>query len=256
MNAVTSDNLPWTREEFEAKLREKGQGYHIYHPIHVLMYEGKLSKEQLQCWVANRFYYQIGIPQKDAAILSNCPDKEVRKQWIVRITDHDGVDGTDGQPEAVGGIEAWIQLGQAVGLSREDITSLKFVSPGVRFAVDAYINFARQRPWQESVCSSLTELFAPHIHQQRISSWPTVYPWIKEEGLTYFKKRLTEARRDVEQGLSVTLDYFSGSRELQQRALDILQFKLDVLWVIADSIMLASTDIKVEGRDYLRQPKY
>jgi pyrroloquinoline-quinone synthase len=130
------------------------------------------------------------------------------------------------------------------------------VSPGVRFAVDAYINFARQRPWQESVCSSLTELFAPHIHQQRISSWPTMYPWIKEEGLSYFKKRLTEARRDVEQGLSVTLDYFGKSREMQERALDILQFKLDVLWVIADSIMLASTEVTTDGVPYLRQPVY
>lgn len=250
MSAVENNNLPWTREEFEEKLRKKGQGYHIYHPIHVAMYEGKLSKEQLQCWVANRFYYQIGIPQKDAAILSNCPDKEVRKEWIVRITDHDGVDGQ------VGGIEAWIQLGEAVGLTREQVTSLKMVSPGVKFAVDAYINFARQRPWQESVCSSLTELFAPHIHQQRISSWPEVYPWIKESGLSYFKKRLTEARRDVEQGLSVTLDYFSQSRAMQERALEILQFKLDVLWVIADSIMLASSNIKVEDRDYLRQPRY
>jgi len=240
----------WTRSEFEEKLREKGRGYHIYHPFHVMMYEGKLTKEQLQCWVLNRFYYQIGIPQKDAAILSNCPDKEVRKQWIVRITDHDGVDGAEG------GIEAWIKLGEAVGLTREDVTSLKHVSPGVRFAVDAYINFARQRPWQEAVCSSLTELFAPHIHQQRISSWPEVYPWIKESGLSYFKKRLTEARRDVEQGLSVTLDYFSQSRAMQERALDILQFKLDVLWVIADSIMLASSNIKVEDRDYLRQPRY
>ena len=240
----------WTRSEFEEKLREKGRGYHIYHPFHVMMYEGKLTKEQLQCWVLNRFYYQIGIPQKDAAILSNCPDKEGRKQWIVRITDHDGVDGAEG------GIEAWVKLGEAVGLTREDVTSLKHVSPGVRFAVDAYINFARQRPWQESVCSSLTELFAPHIHQQRISSWPEVYPWIKESGLSYFKKRLTEARRDVEQGLSVTLDYFSQSRAMQERALDILQFKLDVLWVIADSIMLASSNIKVEDRDYLRQPRY
>ena len=238
----------WTREEFEEKLREKGKGYHIYHPFHVMMYEGKLTKEQLQSWVLNRFYYQIGIPQKDAAILSNCPDVEVRKQWIVRITDHDGVD------DAVGGIEAWIKLGEAVGLTREDVTSLKHVSPGVRFAVDAYINFAKQRPWQESVCSSLTELFAPHIHQQRISSWPEVYPWINESGLSYFKKRLTEARRDVEQGLSVTLDYFSQSRAMQERALDILQFKLNVLWVIADSIMLASSNIKVEDRDYLRQP--
>ncbi|CAN6133834.1 COG5424 Pyrroloquinoline quinone (Coenzyme PQQ) biosynthesis protein C [Methylophilaceae bacterium] len=249
MNAMTNNALPWTREEFEGKLREKGKGYHIYHPIHVMMYEGKLTKEQLQCWVANRFYYQIAIPMKDAAILSNCPDKEVRKEWIVRITDHDGVDGQ------VGGIEAWIQLGMAVGLSREDVTSLKYLSPGVKFAVDAYVNFARQRPWQESVCSSLTELFAPHIHQQRISSWPSMYPWIDETGLTYFKKRLTEARRDVEQGLSVTLDYFSTSRDMQLKALDILQFKLDVLWVIADAIMLACTDVKVEGKDYLRQPR-
>ena len=240
----------WTRAEFEEKLREKGKGYHIYHPFHVIMFEGKLTKEQLQSWVLNRFYYQIGIPLKDAAILSNCPDVEVRKQWIVRITDHDGVDGAEG------GIEAWIKLGEAVGLTREDITSLKHVSPGVRFAVDAYINFAKQRPWQESVCSSLTELFAPHIHQQRISSWPEVYPWINESGLSYFKKRLTEARRDVEQGLSVTLDYFSASRAMQERALDILQFKLNVLWVIADSIMLASSNIKVEDRDYLRQPKF
>jgi pyrroloquinoline-quinone synthase len=214
-----------------------------------MMYKGKMTKEQLQCWVANRFYYQIAIPMKDAAILSNCPDKEVRKEWIVRITDHDGVDGQ------VGGIEAWIQLGMAVGLSREDVTSLKYLSPGVKFAVDAYVNFARQRPWQESVCSSLTELFAPHIHQQRISSWPSMYPWIDESGLSYFKKRLTEARRDVEQGLSVTLDYFSTSRDMQLKALDILQFKLDVLWVIADAIMLACTDVKVEGKDYLRQPR-
>jgi pyrroloquinoline-quinone synthase len=125
----------------------------------------------------------------------------------------------------------------------------------VKFAVDAYVNFARQRPWQESVCSSLTELFAPHIHQQRIGSWPSMYPWIDETGLTYFKKRLTEARRDVEQGLSVTLDYFSTSRDMQLKALDILQFKLDVLWVIADAIMLACTDVKVEGKDYLRQPR-
>ena len=249
MNAMTNNALPWTREEFEEKLREKGKGYHIYHPIHVMMYEGKLTKEQLQCWVANRFYYQIAIPMKDAAILSNCPDKEVRKEWIVRITDHDGVDGQ------VGGIEAWIQLGMAVGLSREDVTSLKYLSPGVKFAVDAYVNFARQRPWQESVCSSLTELFAPHIHQQRISSWPSMYPWIDETGLTYFKKRLTEARRDVEQGLSVTLDYFCTSRDMQLKALDILQFKLDVLWVIADAIMLACTDVKVEGKAYLRQPR-
>jgi pyrroloquinoline-quinone synthase len=245
-------NAPWSREEFEAKLRERGRGYHIHHPFHVLMYEGKLNKEQLQCWVANRYYYQIAIPIKDAAILSNCPDREVRRDWIQRIFDHDGSGHINEGGE--GGIEAWIQLGDAVGLTREQVTSLKLVSPAARFAVDAYINFARQRPWQEAVCSSLTELFAPHIHQQRIDAWPEKYPWIKPEGLQYFRNRLTQARRDVKQGLDITLDYFGKSREMQERACEILQFKLDVLWALADAIMLQCCDVKIEnGVQYVRQ---
>jgi len=247
-----SDLQPWSREEFEAKLREKGKGYHIYHPFHVLMYEGKLSQQQMQCWVANRFYYQVAIPIKDAAILSNCWDRELRRGWIQRIFDHDGSGHINEGGE--GGIEAWIQLGDAVGLTRDEVTSFHLVSPAAKFAVDAYINFARQRPWQEAVCSSLTELFAPHIHQQRIDAWPDKYPWVKPEGMQYFKNRLTQARRDVKQGLDITLDYFGKSRELQERALEILQFKLDVLWALADAIMLQCCDVKIEGgTQYVRQ---
>jgi pyrroloquinoline-quinone synthase len=163
---------------------------------------GKATREQIQGWVANRYYYQIIIPQKDAAVLSNCPDRDVRREWIQRILDHDG-HGDD-----AGGIEAWLRLGQAVGLSREEIVDQRHVIPAVRFACDAYLNFCRQRPWQESVCSSLTELFAPTIHKQRLANWPEHYPWIETDGLQYFRNRVTQARRDVEQGLAVTLAYF------------------------------------------------
>ena len=107
--------------------------------------------------------------------------------------------------------------------------------PGVRFAVDAYVNFARSRPWQEAVCSSLTELFAPKIHKERLATWPDHYPWIDQEGLQYFRNRVTQASRDVEHGLAVTLDYFN-TRALQARALEILQFKLDVLWTMLDGM--------------------
>lgn len=236
---------PWPPEEFETRLREKGTSYHINHPFHIMMAEGRLTQKQLQGWVANRFYYQIAIPLKDAAILSNCPDREIRREWIQRILDHDGMRiGTIDDP---GGIEAWIQLGEAVGLSREDVVSLRLVAPAARFAVDAYINFARQAPWQEAIASSLTELFAPHIHQQRLDSWPRHYPWIDASGLHYFRNRLTQARRDVEHGLRFTLAYFSQSRALQERALEILQFKLDVLWSLADAIMLQQCEIEIRG---------
>jgi len=226
-----SVSTPWTGEEFEQKLREKGAGYHIHHPFQVMMNEGKLNRRQIQGWVANRYYYQISIPIKDAAIMSNCPEREVRRHWILRIIDHDGSQGDEG------GIEGWIRLGEACGMKREEITSLKQVLPGVRFAVDAYVNFARRAPWQEAVCSSLTELFAPNIHKARMDAWPQHYPWIEAEGYQYFRSRLTQAPRDVEHGLAVTLDYFK-TREQQERALDILQFKLDLLWSMLDAMML------------------
>lgn len=236
---------PMPAEEFEAKLRDKGTGYHIHHPFHVMMAEGRLTQKQLQGWVANRFYYQIAIPVKDAAILSNCPDREIRREWIQRILDHDGFE--IGDINDAGGIEAWIRLGEAVGLTRDDVTSLRHLAPAARFAVDAYINFARRQPWQEAIASSLTELFAPHIHQQRIETWPEKYPWVQSEGLQYFRNRLTQARRDVQHGLRFTLDYFSQSRALQERALEILQFKLDVLWALADAIMLQQCEIEIGG---------
>jgi pyrroloquinoline-quinone synthase len=226
-----AEKLPWSREEFEAQLRSKGKRYHIFHPFHIAMNSGRCTKEQVQGWVYNRFYYQIAIPLKDAAIMSNMPDRDQRRLWIQRIIDHDGTKGEEG------GIEAWLRLGEACGLEREAITSLKHVLPGVRFAVDAYINFGRSRPWQEAVCSSLTELFAPEIHQKRLDSWPQFYTWIEPEGYYYFKKRLSEARRDVEHGLAVTLDYFK-TREQQEHALDILQFKLDVLWSMLDAMQV------------------
>jgi pyrroloquinoline-quinone synthase len=222
---------PWSRAEFEAQLRSRGSAYHIHHPFNVMLNSGAATPEQIRGWVANRFYYQINIPIKDAAILANCPDRAVRRSWVQRILDHDGY-GDD-----PGGIESWLRLAAAVGLARASVESLSEVLPGVRFAVDAYVNFARRAPWQEAVCSSLTELFAPEIHKQRLASWPEHYPWIDRAGLQYFQSRVSLARRDVEFGLAFTLDYFN-TRALQERALEILQFKLDVLWQMSDAMSL------------------
>ena len=62
---------------------------------------GELTREELQRWVANRFYYQKCIPLKDAAILANCPEVEVRRAWVQRIIDHDGTAAGDGRHRVV-----------------------------------------------------------------------------------------------------------------------------------------------------------
>ena len=237
----------WDKSTFKSALLAKGSRYHIYHPFNISMQQGQLSPDQIRGWVANRFYYQIMIPQKDGAILSNCPDRETRRKWVLRILDHDGWE------ENEGGMEAWTRLGQAVGIARDELWSLKHVVPGVRFAVDAYVNFARKAPWQEGVCSSLTEMFAPKIHKDRLASWPVNYPWIEAEGLQYFRSRISLAERDVEHGLEVTLAHFI-TRAQQERALEILQFKLDVLWSMMDAIALAYPSASASDAAALASP--
>jgi len=235
MNAVQTPSplaAALSPEAFREALLAKGAYYHIHHPYQIDMAEGRATPEQIRGWVANRFYYQVMIPQKDAALLANCPDADTRRRWIQRLLDHDGRD------DDAGGIEAWLTLGEAVGLTRDELWSQQHVLPGVRFAVDAYVNFVRRASWQEGAISSLTELFAPLAHQSRLDTWPGHYPWIDEAGYGYFRKRLKEARRDVEHGLEVALTVCT-TVETQQRALEILQFKLDVLWSMLDAMTLA-----------------
>jgi pyrroloquinoline-quinone synthase len=222
----------WTRAEFEARLRERGRAYHIHHPFNIMLNSGKATREQIRGWVANRFYYQINIPLKDAAILANCEERAVRRNWVQRILDHDGY-GDD-----PGGIESWLRLAAAVGLWRVEVEGLGLLLPGVRFAVDAYVNFARRAPWPEGVCASLTELFAPQIHRQRLAGWPQHYPWIDAAGLSYFQARVGRAQRDVEFALAVTLERFA-TRAAQQRALEVLKLKLAILWQMNDAMALA-----------------
>jgi pyrroloquinoline-quinone synthase len=232
MSEIPEHAAPWPPAEFERRLRERERYYHSHHPFQVMMNAGELDRRQMQGWVANRYYYQIIIPRKDASLLARCPDPTVRRLWVRRIVDHDGGEG------GTGGIEAWLRLGEACGLVREEMLDERHVLPGVRFAVDAYLNFVREAPWQEGVCSSLTELFAPTLHRERLSSWPERYPWLEPSGLEYFRTRIGQAHADVRHGLELTLAHFRSRRE-QERALAILQFKLDVLWTMLDAMHLA-----------------
>src|SRR5437660_6444525 len=141
--------------ELHARLREVGeQRYHHRHPFHLMMHEGSLSRGQLQAWALNRYYYQSRIPIKDAIILSRSEDPEFQRAWSKRVLDHDG----DATHE--GGIERWVRLAEATGLDRERVVSCREVLPGVRYAVDAYLELVRNRTLLETVASSLTELLS------------------------------------------------------------------------------------------------
>jgi pyrroloquinoline-quinone synthase len=234
MTSVETQPAAWTSDELIAALRAQGSRYHDLHPFHVRMNAGELSREELQRWVANRFYYQRSIPIKDAAILSNCPEVDVRREWIQRILDHDGT--TDGG----GGIESWLRLGEALGVGRDELVSERLVLPGVRYAVDAYVTFCRTRPWVEAVAASLTELFGPSAIRVRIEALERHYPWIDPAGLEYFRARLHQAPRDAQYALDLVVERCT-TREQQDRAVEALAFKCDLLWAQLEAIDAGDT---------------
>jgi len=220
----------FVKSRFAEQLRSVGtRSYHHRHPFHLAMNSGELTKEAIRGWVLNRFYYQKNIPIKDAAILSNCPIREVRRIWLHRLLDHDGTRSGEG------GIEAWLKLAAACGLSKDEIVNENHVLPGVRFAADAYVNFARSQPWPVAIASSLTELFAPDLMSERLAAFKKYYTWVHPDGFDYFQRRVTQARKDSEEALELTLSW-CNTPALRQQAVRALSFKCDVLWAILDAI--------------------
>ena len=215
---------------FEAVIREVGrERYHDKHPFHRLLHGGKLNKQQVQAWALNRYCYQAAVPRKDAALMSRTSDQYLRREWLRRIVDHDGI----GEDE--GGIERWLRLTDGLGLERTYVTSMVGALPATRFAVEAYVRFVSERSLVEAVASSLTELFAPAIHEQRIAGMLEHYDFIDERVLTYFRRRLSQANRDAEFALSYVKEN-ATSLDAQNACVEAVRFKCNVLWAQLDAL--------------------
>ena len=229
---MTIDRL-FTPDELEAALRQIGaERYHIHHPFHRLLHDGKLDRGQVQAWALNRYYYQAMIPIKDATLLARLPDVEDRREWRRRVIDHDG------DANSIGGVGRWLKLAEGVGLDRDYVRSTAGILPGTRFAVEAYVNFVRDRSLVEAVASSLTELFSPVIIAERVSGMLKHYDWITRDTLAYFTPRLTQAPQDSDWALAYVKRH-AGTPEKQQAALAALRFKCDVLWAQLDALHYA-----------------
>ena len=217
----------------EAALRAIGaERYHDRHPFHDLLHGGKLRQGQVQAWALNRYCYQAGVPRKDAALMSRTLDRELRREWRQRLEDHDGV----GEEE--GGIERWLVLTTGLGLDRDYVVSMRGALPATRFAVDAYVRFVREETLLEAIASSLTELFAPKIHQQRIVGMLENYSFVTEEVMSYFRRRLSQATRDSDFALAY-VKANARTPEQQTAVLDALRFKCSVLWAQLDALHFA-----------------
>ncbi|WP_294620682.1 pyrroloquinoline-quinone synthase PqqC [uncultured Roseovarius sp.] len=219
-----------SREGLEARLRQIGaERYHDKHPFHHLLHSGGCTADQVRAWVINRWAYQAAIPMKDAAFMSRCTDPAMRREWRSRIEDHDG-----GVAEG-GGIRRWLKLAEAVGLDPDYVASGRGVLPATQFAVDAYIRYVRDMPLLQAVASSLTELFAPKIHEKRIEGLLEHYDFANPDSLSYFRKRLTEAPKDVAFGLEWVLTH-ADTPEKEDMAAEALIFKTNVLWAQLDAL--------------------
>lgn len=221
---------PLSPAAFEAAIRDVGgERYHDKHPFHVLLHSGRLDKFQVQAWALNRYCYQAAVPRKDAALISRASDRALRREWVRRLMDHDGVGDEEG------GIERWLRLTDGLGLDRDYVTSMRGALPATRFAVEAYVRFVRERSLTEAVASSLTELFAPAIHEERISGMLAHYDFVDEGVLSYFRRRLSQANRDAE----FALDYVkrkATTLEMQEACVAAVRFKCDVLWAQLDAL--------------------
>jgi pyrroloquinoline-quinone synthase len=234
--------------ELEAALRHIGATrYHSLHPFHRLLHGGKLNKGQVQAWALNRYYYQSTIPLKDAVVISRFRDRGIRQEWRHRIEDHDGEPGTEG------GIERWLKLTEGLGLDSAYVESTEGILPATRFAVEAYVHFCRDKSPLEAIASSLTELFAPNLHEERISGMLKHYDFVNPDIMSYFSRRLTQAPRDAGFALEYVKEHATTPAE-REVVCNALIFKTNVLWVQLDALYHAYVDGHIPPGAFVPKP--
>ena len=219
-----------SKDELRARLQAVGkERYHHRHPFHLKMHEGTLTRGQIQAWALNRYYYQSTIPLKDAVVISRFRDRGIRMEWRHRIEDHDGNQGSEG------GIERWLKLTEGLGLDSAYVESTEGILPATRFAVEAYVHFCREKSPLEAIASSLTELFAPNLHEERISGMLRHYDFVNPDIMSYFSRRLAQAPRDAGFALDYVREH-ATTREQREAVCNALIFKTNVLWVQLDAL--------------------
>lgn len=219
-------------QELRAQLRAVGEErYHHRHPFHLMMHEGRLSRGQLQAWALNRYYYQSRIPIKDSIILSRSEDADFRRAWRKRVVDHDGDEKSEG------GIKRWLKLAEATGLDAGRVARGDEVLPATRYAVNEYLSLVTMRSLLEAVASSLTELFSRDLIALRMDRLRTHYPWLSH-GLDYFQARLSQAPEHAEFALNYVFEH-ARSRAEQDKAIQALRDKCDILWAQLDGLYYA-----------------
>jgi len=222
--------------DLEAAIRAVGaERYHDKHPFHRLLHGGMLNRGQVQAWALNRYGYQAAIPRKDAAFMSRVAERDLRREWVKRVLDHDGFGSEEG------GIERWLVLTDSLGLSRDLVVSMRAALPATRFAVEAYVQFVREQPLVVAMASSLTELFAPKLHRERIDGMLESYDFIGEQAMRYFRRRLDQAGSDSDFALEYVKTH-ARTRQEQEACVDAVRFKCSVLWAQLDALHHAYVD--------------
>jgi pyrroloquinoline-quinone synthase len=162
-------------------------------------------------------------------VISRFRDRATRIEWRHRIEDHDG------DQDSEGGIERWLKLTEGLGLDSAYVESTEGILPATRFAVEAYVHFCRDKTPLEAIASSLTELFAPNLHEERISGMLQHYDFVNPDIMSYFSRRLTQAPRDA----GFALEYVKANAKThaeREAVCNALIFKTNVLWVQLDAL--------------------
>ena len=234
---------PLAESAFIAALRGLSGRYWGTHPFHHRLHAGELDAHGLRIWAANRWYYQCQLPQKDAAIIANCPLPEIRRQWLDRIVYHDG-------PRDVQDTFMRVE-GQRRMLLNQRLTLQRF---GVEFDVW----FSERSLHEEGAVERVVELLKQlgHVYEKDGAWWMRTtdfgddkdrvlvrstdgMPAYLAADLAYFTNRIDKVSGEGKDTLDIVVRH-CVTREQQGKAIAALSFKCDVLWSMLDAIERAA----------------
>jgi len=217
-----------TNQEFLEKLDAIINERHLLqHPFYQMWNAGTLTLDSLREY-AKEYYHQVHtFPTYLSATHANCEDIEVRQMLLENLWEEEY--GPNNHPEL------WLRFSDALGVSREEMKSRKYL-PHTRMSVRILKDLAaRKNPYEGVAALYAYESQIPEVSTTKIEGLVKNYGITSDSGLEFFTvhEKADEIHRQVTREALVRMCQTDMQREA---ALDAAREAADAVNLLLDGI--------------------
>ncbi len=224
---------PIPSHDFLRLLKEevRDRNARLEHPFVKLLFDGKLTMEQLRGWATQDYALKRCPTWWNAGRLLNSPSLAVQRRVARSLLEELGEEGS-------GHTDMYQKFGQALGMSAEEMEAAPLL-PSTILALDEFMTINGRRSVVESLASGSVagEAINVEFSTRFVEANDRIYH-LPKEGLEWFYEHIEADKGHSNLGEQLVLE-LAATKDMQDRVWDAVTRSKAIYWVFFDGVYQA-----------------